>query len=142
MGAVAARQLPIRPHARPGCVPPLSEHTDPDLGNAPDEPTSASRKAGHFVYVLRCADGSLYAGYSTDVCRRLAEHQSGRGAKYTRSRRPVEMVAWWPQPDRPSALQAEAAFKRLRRAQKLDLLAKQPASPPDSPRDEPRVRGV
>ena len=121
----------------------MSDQADPDIGNAPDEPTSASREAaGHFVYVLRCADGTLYAGYATDVGRRLAKHQAGRGAKYTRSRRPVDIVAWWPHPDRPSALRAEAAFKRLRRVQKLDLLAKQPASPPDSPSDEARVRGV
>ena len=86
--------------------------TTPEMAPPPSPPR-------HLVYVLRCADGSLYAGYATDVDRRLAEHQSGRGAKYTRGRRPVSLVATWSHLDRPSALRAEAAFKRLGRAQKL-----------------------
>ena len=46
----------------------------------------------HYAYMLRCADGTIYSGYSTDPERRAAVHNSGRGAKYTRSRRPVELV--------------------------------------------------
>ncbi len=73
----------------------------------------------HYVYVLRCADGSLYAGYTIDLDRRLAQHQAGKAAKYTRARRPVEIVASWRYPDRSSALRAELAFKQLDRESKL-----------------------
>ena len=50
------------------------------------------KTAKHYVYMLRCADGTIYSGYTTDPCRRIAVHNSGRGAKYTRSRLPVELV--------------------------------------------------
>lgn len=75
-----------------------------------------------FVYMLRCADGSLYTGSTTDLDRRLAAHQSGRGAKYTRSRLPVELVYWEEAPDWSAALRREAAIKHLSRAQKLELI--------------------
>ena len=81
-----------------------------------------------FAYMLRCADGSLYTGSTTDLGRRLTAHQSGRGAKYTRSRRPVELAYWEEVPDWSAALRREAALKRLNRRQKLDLL--QAAGPP------------
>jgi len=71
------------------------------------------------MYVLRCADGSLYTGITTDLERRLAEHQSGAGARYTRARLPVAVVGSWAYPDRSGASRAEAAFKKLRRADKL-----------------------
>jgi putative endonuclease len=74
------------------------------------------------VYLLRCRDGSLYAGATVDVLRRLAVHQSGRGAAYTRSRRPVELVYAEPAPDRSAALRREAALKRLPRTAKLQLV--------------------
>ena len=48
----------------------------------------------HYVYILRCCDGSLYTGYSTDPERRLKEHQEGNGARYTRGRRPVKLLAF------------------------------------------------
>ena len=47
-----------------------------------------------YVYLLRCRDGTLYAGYTTDLTRRVAAHNAGKGAKYTRSRRPVVLVYW------------------------------------------------
>ena len=75
-----------------------------------------------FVYMLRCADGSLYTGSTTDLDRRLAAHQSGRGAKYTRSRLPVELVYWEEAPDWSAALRREAAIKHLSRTQKLELI--------------------
>ena len=75
-----------------------------------------------FVYMLRCGDGSLYTGYSDDVCRRVAAHQSGKGAKYTRSRLPVELVYQEELPDKSAALRREAAIKRLSRTQKLALI--------------------
>ena len=76
-----------------------------------------------FVYMLRCGDGSLYTGYTDDVSRRLAVHQSGRGAKYTRSRLPVELVYREELPDKSSALRRETAIKKLTRQQKLELIA-------------------
>ena len=75
-----------------------------------------------FVYMLRCGDDSLYTGYTDNVQRRLAAHQSGRGAKYTRSHQPVELVYWEELPDKSSALKREAAIKQLKRPQKLKLL--------------------
>jgi len=75
-----------------------------------------------YVYLLRCADGSLYCGWTTDVERRLAAHRSGAGSRYTRSRRPVELAAVIPVADRSAALREEARVKRLPRAAKLRLV--------------------
>lgn len=78
-----------------------------------------------FVYLLRCRDGSLYTGCTDNVERRLSVHQSGKGAKYTRSRLPVELVYQEPAADRSAALRREAAIKRLPRREKLKLLEQQ-----------------
>ena len=75
-----------------------------------------------FVYVLRCRDDSLYTGYTDDVRHRLKTHQSGKGAKYTRSRLPVTLVYQEELPDKSSALRREAAIKRLTRQEKLQLI--------------------
>jgi putative endonuclease len=76
-----------------------------------------------FVYLLRCADGSLYTGITTDPDRRLREHNTGRaGARYTRARRPVELVHLETLADRPAAARREAAIRRLGRRGKLALL--------------------
>ena len=75
------------------------------------------------VYILRCRDGSLYTGSAKDLVRRLAAHRSGKGAKYTRSRLPVELVYQEAAPDRSAALRREAEIKRLTRPQKLALIA-------------------
>ena len=75
-----------------------------------------------YVYMLRCGDGSLYTGCTDDVDRRLAVHQSGKGAKYTRSRLPVALAYQEEQPDRSAALRREADIKRLSRAKKLELI--------------------
>lgn len=75
-----------------------------------------------FVYMLRCGDGSLYTGCTDCVERRLAVHQSGKGAKYTRSRLPLELVYQEEVADRSAALRREAAIKRLTRKEKLSLL--------------------
>jgi len=74
------------------------------------------------VYMLRCRDGSLYTGVTTDLDRRLAAHRAGRGSRYTRSRLPVRLVYRERRPTRSAALRREAAIKRLDRAAKLRLL--------------------
>lgn len=78
---------------------------------------------GYLVYILRCGDGTLYTGCTNDLPRRLQAHQSGRGAKYTRSRLPVELVYQEAVPDRSAALRREAAIKRLDRRRELALIA-------------------
>jgi predicted GIY-YIG superfamily endonuclease len=74
------------------------------------------------VYILLCADGTLYTGSTNDVEKRLRAHQSGRGAKYTRSRLPVRLVYQEAAPDKGAALRREAAIKKLSREQKLALI--------------------
>lgn len=76
----------------------------------------------YYVYILRCRDGTLYTGSTNDVQRRLAVHQRGKGAKYTRSRLPVELVYWEELADKPAALRREAAIKGLTRREKLALI--------------------
>jgi putative endonuclease len=76
------------------------------------------------VYLLSCGDGSLYAGATSDLPRRLALHAAGRGARYTRSHLPVRLVYREAAPDRGSALRREAALKRLTRPQKLALIGR------------------
>jgi putative endonuclease len=75
-----------------------------------------------YVYLLRCADGSLYCGWTTDVERRLAAHRSGTASRYTRTRLPVELAAVIPVAERSAALREEARVKRLTRAEKLRLV--------------------
>ena len=77
----------------------------------------------YYVYILRCRDASLYTGITTDVARRVAVHNRGKGAKYTRSRLPVTLVYQEPQPDKSAALRRELEIKRLTRAEKLQLIA-------------------
>jgi putative endonuclease len=76
-----------------------------------------------WVYLLRCADGSIYTGWSTDVERRLARHRSGKASRYTASRLPVELALTLPMSDRTSARREEARIKALDRAGKLALIA-------------------
>ncbi|WP_286239578.1 GIY-YIG nuclease family protein [Neptuniibacter halophilus] len=80
--------------------------------------------ADWFVYILRCADGSLYTGVTTDLQRRLRQHNGELvgGAKYTRLRRPVELVWQEPHPDRSAACKRESAIKKWPRQAKLKLL--------------------
>ena len=79
---------------------------------------------GWHVYLLRCRDGSLYAGATNDLQARLARHAAGKGARYTRARLPVALVYREAAADRSAALRREAALKRLRRAEKLALVAR------------------
>ena len=76
------------------------------------------------MYLLRCADGSLYCGWTVDLRRRLGAHASGRASRYTASRRPVVLVWARAMPDRRSARREEARVKSLARADKLALLAR------------------
>lgn len=78
-----------------------------------------------YVYMLRCADGTLYTGYTDDPERRARVHNAGKGAKYTRSRLPVELVYREVFGDKSAALRREREIKRLTRAQKLALIADQ-----------------
>jgi putative endonuclease len=73
------------------------------------------------VYLLRCADGSLYCGWAADVDARLAKHQAGTASRYTRTRLPVELVWSAPVADRSAALREEARINKLSRAEKLHL---------------------
>jgi putative endonuclease len=74
------------------------------------------------VYILQCADGTLYTGWTTDLERRLQAHNSGQGARYTRGRRPVCLVYHEEQPTRSAAQRREAVVRRLSRAEKLKLI--------------------
>ena len=76
----------------------------------------------YVVYILRCGDGTLYTGITTDLKRRVAVHNSGKGAKYTRSRLPVTPVYRETQPDKGAALRRELEIKALTRAEKLELI--------------------
>ena len=84
----------------------------------------------HFVYIVRCRDGSLYTGWTVDLERRIARHAAGTASAYTRSRRPVELALALPMPDRTAARREEARIKTLARADKLALVeAGQSSSP-------------
>lgn len=76
------------------------------------------------LYMLRCADGSLYTGITTDVDKRITAHNAGKGAKYTRSRRPVELVYSENCEDHSVALKRELEIKALTREQKMKLIQK------------------
>ncbi len=73
-------------------------------------------------YILRCADGTLYTGWSSDLERRLKEHNAGRGARYTRGRGPVEVVYVETFANQSAAMKQEAAIKKLGRKEKLELI--------------------
>ncbi len=75
----------------------------------------------HFVYILLCSDDTLYTGYTTDVGRRVGEHNTGKGAKYTRTRRPVVLIYEEEHKSRNNALKREIQIKNMRRSSKLLL---------------------
>ena len=109
----------------------------------------AIRKPRWWVYVVRCADGTLYTGTTTDPARRVAQHNAGTGARYTRSRLPVVLVYQARAASQSAALVREAAIKKLSRQAKEELIAAKlspvrtaraarPASPPAAGRGAPR----
>lgn len=75
-----------------------------------------------FTYMLQCADGSFYTGWTTDLEARLKVHNEGKGARYTRSRLPVQLVYWETQPGRSEAQRREAFIRKLKRKQKEQLI--------------------
>jgi putative endonuclease len=75
-----------------------------------------------FVYILKCRDGSLYTGITTDPVRRLYEHNRGKGAKYTRSRAPCELLKSWEVVGKSRALKIESKIKKMNRKMKLSLI--------------------
>jgi putative endonuclease len=87
---------------------------------------------GHFVYILRCSDGTYYTGYTTELRRRIDEHNEGKGAKYTRGRGPVELMYIEEGISRSWAQRREESIKRLPREKKESLIcgrmAEQPAA--------------
>jgi putative endonuclease len=85
-----------------------------------------SMMPGAWVYMLRCRDGSLYTGWSTDVPRRVSRHRAGHASRYTASRLPVELVYIAGMSDRTAARREEARIKSLDRAGKLALVAAAP----------------
>ena len=80
------------------------------------------REKNWVVYLVRCSDNSLYCGISNDVRRRLNQHNSGQGAKYTRSRRPVELIASSLEMPKPEALKLEYRIKRMPADRKISEL--------------------
>ncbi len=77
----------------------------------------------YFCYIVQCADGTYYTGWTVDPQKRVKAHNAGRGAKYTKTRRPVKLVYVEEQPDRPSAMKREIAIKQLGRDRKMKLIA-------------------
>ena len=77
----------------------------------------------NYTYILRCADGSLYTGWTNDLSARVAAHNAGAGAKYTRSRRPVELVYYEEHDTKESAMRRERQIKQLTRKEKLALIS-------------------
>jgi len=91
--------------------------------NAPtSDPTPADPGTIWFLYLIRCKDDSLYAGITTDVDRRFAEHQSGKGAKYLRGKAPLTLVFQQRIGSRSAALKAEASIKKLSKADKETII--------------------
>lgn len=112
-------------------LPKLAAELGKELAEAPaanetGQQTNASVTTGkrHFMYVIECADGSLYTGYSPDVQARFAAHQAGTGAKYTRGRGPLNLLAVAEFATKHDAMSAEYRFKHLSRDRKDELLAK------------------
>ncbi|WP_028400987.1 GIY-YIG nuclease family protein [Ectobacillus panaciterrae] len=82
-------------------------------------------KNNYYFYVLECGDGSYYAGYTNDLKRRIAVHNEGKGAKYTRGRLPVQLLYHEKFSSKSEALQAEYRFKQLNRKKKEEYIRKE-----------------
>jgi putative endonuclease len=82
----------------------------------------AKQTTGFFTYIIRCADNSLYTGWTVDIPERMAAHNEGRGAKYTRGRGPVQLMASWELSSKSEAMKLERALKQLSRKEKQSLI--------------------
>lgn len=89
-----------------------------------------------YLYLLECADGSIYTGITTDVEARFLAHQNGKGARYTRSHPPIKILCTVSYPDRSSASKAEYQVKRLTAAQKQDLISNPNQANPLKPAED------
>lgn len=99
------------------------EHSTPEENEATAlETASTFGPEEHFVYIVRCNDGTLYTGYTKNMQQRIGLHNAGKGAKYTQSRRPVILLAFWSFETKKEALQTEYAIKQLSRARKEQLI--------------------
>jgi putative endonuclease len=96
----------------------MPEPTEPEPDGVQDGPGEQPA----YVYIVRCADGSYYTGWTYDVERRVQEHNAGRGARYTRQRGPVELIYWEAQPNRSQAMKREDQIKRRGRRYKERLV--------------------
>lgn len=83
----------------------------------------------NYTYILKCKDGTLYTGWTTDLDRRVRMHNSGKGAKYTRGRRPVELVYYEEHETRQEAMQRECAIKKMSRKEKVAMIARKQEAP-------------
>ncbi|MEB7463509.1 GIY-YIG nuclease family protein [Staphylococcus succinus] len=77
----------------------------------------------HYIYIVKCKDGSLYTGYAKDIAQRVAKHNRGQGAKYTKIRRPVELVYQEMFDTKSEALKREYEIKTYSRTKKLELIS-------------------
>jgi putative endonuclease len=93
------------------------------MGNEQKKESKSISPDGFFAYLLECADGTLYAGWSVNVERRLIKHNLGLGARYTRTRLPVRLLKSWTFESKQEAMRYEFQLKQLTRSQKLALLA-------------------
>ena len=84
---------------------------------------NSSQQTSNYTYILRCADGSLYTGWTNDLEKRIAAHNAGTGGKYTRSHRPVPLVYCETFPTKEEAMKREYAIKQLSREEKEALIA-------------------
>ena len=111
----------------PAALPDTLPDSLPDA--LPEEPAEAPA-AGRpwFLYLIECADGSIYTGITTDVAARYAAHAEGKGARYTRAHPPARLLGWEAHPDRSTASKAEYRIKRLTAAAKRAYAAALPAT--------------
>ena len=86
------------------------------------EKLSGNAAARNYTYILKCGDGSLYTGWTNDIAARLEQHRSGKGAKYTRGRGPLELVYLEVHDTKSEAMSREARIKRFTKREKLNLL--------------------
>lgn len=94
---------------------------DKFMSNSKDESTNARR---YYTYIIKCSDLTLYTGWTIDLAARIQAHNSGKGAKYTSSRTPVELLASWEAESKSDAMKMEYEIKKLSRSQKLALAAR------------------